>query len=35
MAGPEIGAFYARMHREANVDIRLGARLEAFEGVGK
>jgi 3-phenylpropionate/trans-cinnamate dioxygenase ferredoxin reductase subunit len=35
VAGPEIGAFYTRMHREANVDIRLGARLEAFEGVGQ
>lgn len=34
VAGPEIGAFYTRIHREAGTDIRLGARIEGFEGVG-
>jgi 3-phenylpropionate/trans-cinnamate dioxygenase ferredoxin reductase subunit len=34
VAGPEIGAFYTRVHREAGTDIRLGARIEAFEGIG-
>jgi 3-phenylpropionate/trans-cinnamate dioxygenase ferredoxin reductase subunit len=34
VAGPEIGAFYTRIHREAGTDIRLGARIEAFEGIG-
>lgn len=34
VAGPEIGAFYTRIHREAGTDLRLGARIEAFEGVG-
>jgi 3-phenylpropionate/trans-cinnamate dioxygenase ferredoxin reductase subunit len=34
VAGPEIGAFYTRIHREAGTDIRLGARIESFEGVG-
>jgi 3-phenylpropionate/trans-cinnamate dioxygenase ferredoxin reductase subunit len=35
VAGAEIGAFYARTHREAGTDIRLNARLEAFEGMGR
>ncbi|MBK8840543.1 MAG: FAD-dependent oxidoreductase [Hyphomonadaceae bacterium] len=35
VAGPEIGAFYTHIHRAAGTDIRLGARLEAFEGVGQ
>jgi 3-phenylpropionate/trans-cinnamate dioxygenase ferredoxin reductase subunit len=35
VAGPEISEFYADVHRAAGVDIRLGARLEGFEGVGK
>ncbi|MDP3495989.1 MAG: FAD-dependent oxidoreductase [Hyphomonadaceae bacterium] len=35
VAGPEIGAFYTHIHREAGTDIRLGARLEAFEGIGQ
>jgi 3-phenylpropionate/trans-cinnamate dioxygenase ferredoxin reductase subunit len=35
VAGPEISGFYAEVHRAAGVDIRLGARLEGFEGVGK
>jgi len=35
VAGPEIGAFYTHIHRTAGTDIRLGARLEAFEGVGQ
>ncbi len=34
VAGPEIGAFYTRVHREAGTDVRLGARIEAFEGIG-
>jgi 3-phenylpropionate/trans-cinnamate dioxygenase ferredoxin reductase component len=34
VAGPEIGAFYTRIHREAGTDVRLGARIEGFEGVG-
>lgn len=32
VAGAEIGAFYAGIHREAGTDIRLGVRIEAFEG---
>lgn len=35
VAGPEIGAFYTHNHRAAGTDIRLGARLEAFEGMGQ
>lgn len=35
VAGPEIGAFYTHIHREAGTDIRLGARLEGFEGIGQ
>ena len=35
VAGPEIGAFYTHVHRAAGTDIRLGARLEAFEGLGQ
>jgi len=35
VAGPEIGAFYTHVHRAAGTDIRLGARLEHFEGVGQ
>lgn len=35
VAGPEIGAFYTHIHRAAGTDIRLGARLEAFEGAGQ
>ncbi len=34
VAGPEIGEFYTRIHREAGTDIRLGAKLEGFEGSG-
>ena len=34
VAGPEIGAFYTRIHREAGTDVRLGARIDGFEGVG-
>jgi 3-phenylpropionate/trans-cinnamate dioxygenase ferredoxin reductase subunit len=35
VAGPEIGAFYTYIHRAAGTDIRLGARLEHFEGEGQ
>lgn len=35
VAGPEIGAFYTHVHREAGTVIRLGARVEAFEGVDR
>ncbi len=35
VAGPEIGAFYTGVHREAGTDVRLGARLEGFEGTGR
>jgi len=35
VAGPEIGAFYTDIHRAAGTDIRLGARLEHFEGEGQ
>jgi 3-phenylpropionate/trans-cinnamate dioxygenase ferredoxin reductase subunit len=35
VAGPEIAAFYADVHRAAGVEIHTGARLEAFEGDGK
>ncbi len=35
VAGPEIGAFYTHVHRAAGTDILLGARLEAFEGLGQ
>ncbi len=34
VAGPEIGAFYTHIHRAAGTDVRLGAKIEAFEGVG-
>ena len=34
VAGPEIGAFYTRIHREAGTDVRLGARIDGFEGGG-
>jgi 3-phenylpropionate/trans-cinnamate dioxygenase ferredoxin reductase subunit len=34
VAGPEIGAFYTAVHREAGTDFRLGAKLEGFEGSG-
>lgn len=34
VAGPEIGAFYTAIHREAGTDVRLGARVEGFEGLG-
>jgi 3-phenylpropionate/trans-cinnamate dioxygenase ferredoxin reductase subunit len=34
VAGPEIGAFYTRVHRDAGTDIRLGARIAGFEGIG-
>ena len=34
VAGPEIGAFYTRVHREAGTDVRLGVRIEGFEGIG-
>ncbi len=32
VAGPEIGAFYAEVHRAAGTDVRCGAQLEGFEG---
>jgi 3-phenylpropionate/trans-cinnamate dioxygenase ferredoxin reductase component len=32
VAGPEIGAFYAEVHRAAGSDVRCGAKLEGFEG---
>jgi len=35
VAGPEIAAFYADVHRAAGVEIHTGARLEAFEGEGQ
>ncbi|MBI1359332.1 MAG: pyridine nucleotide-disulfide oxidoreductase [Alphaproteobacteria bacterium] len=35
VAGPEISNFYAGVHRAAGVDVRLGARLEGFEGQTK
>jgi 3-phenylpropionate/trans-cinnamate dioxygenase ferredoxin reductase subunit len=35
VAGPEIGQFYNRIHRSAGVDVRTGARLVGFEGVGQ
>jgi 3-phenylpropionate/trans-cinnamate dioxygenase ferredoxin reductase component len=35
VAGPEIGAFYTRLHREAGSDIRQGVRVEGFEGEGR
>jgi 3-phenylpropionate/trans-cinnamate dioxygenase ferredoxin reductase subunit len=34
VAGPEIGAFYTRIHREAGTDVRLGVRIDGFEGIG-
>lgn len=34
VAGSEIGAFYTYTHRAAGTDVRLEARLEAFEGSG-
>jgi 3-phenylpropionate/trans-cinnamate dioxygenase ferredoxin reductase component len=34
VAGPEIGAFYTRVHREAGTDVRLGVSIEGFEGIG-
>ena len=34
VAGPEIGAFYTRVHRDAGTNIRLGARIAGFEGIG-
>ena len=33
VAGPEIGAFYTRIHREAGTDVRLGVRIDGFEGI--
>lgn len=33
VAGPEISDFYARQHRAAGVDVRLGVMVEALEGV--
>lgn len=35
VAGPEIGAFYTSVHRDAGTDVRLGARIEGFEGSGR
>ena len=35
VAGPEISEFYTEVHRAAGVDVRLGARLEGFEGTGR
>lgn len=32
--GPEVGAVYARLHREHGVDLRTGTGLAAFEGAG-
>ncbi len=33
--GPELGAIYAGVHRDHGVDLRTGARLDAFEGDGR
>ena len=33
VAGPEIGAFYTRIHREGGTDVRLGVRIDGFEGI--
>jgi 3-phenylpropionate/trans-cinnamate dioxygenase ferredoxin reductase subunit len=35
VAGEEIGAFYAGVHRDAGTEIRLNARIEGFEGSGR
>jgi 3-phenylpropionate/trans-cinnamate dioxygenase ferredoxin reductase subunit len=35
VTGPEMSAFYDQVHRDAGVDVRTGARLEAFEGDGQ
>ena len=35
VAGPEIGAFYTRIHREAGTDVRLAVRIDGFEGAGR
>lgn len=32
---PEIGAWFADLHRKKGVDVRLGARIRAIEGAGK
>ncbi|MFO0987627.1 MAG: FAD-dependent oxidoreductase [Alphaproteobacteria bacterium] len=32
---PEIGAWFADLHRKKGVDVRLGARIKAIEGAGK
>lgn len=32
---PEIGAWFAELHRKKGVDVRLGARIKAIEGGGK
>lgn len=32
---PEIGAWFAELHRKKGVDVRLGARIKAIEGAGK
>lgn len=32
---PEIGAWFAELHRKKGVDLRLGARIKAIEGEGK
>jgi 3-phenylpropionate/trans-cinnamate dioxygenase ferredoxin reductase subunit len=32
--GPELGAFYADVHRDHGVDLHLGVGLESFEGSG-
>ena len=34
VAGGEIGAFYTHIHRDHGTDVKLGAKLEAFEGSG-
>jgi 3-phenylpropionate/trans-cinnamate dioxygenase ferredoxin reductase component len=33
--GPELGAFYRDVHKDQDVDLRLGAGVEAIEGSGK
>lgn len=35
VAGPEVSAFYADLHRSAGVDLRVGAMVAGFEGEGR
>ncbi len=35
VAGPEVAEFYTRVHREAGVDFRFNALLQAFGGAGR